>query len=288
LAGGRLPVHAGCQKGAQPRALQTPCAAGNVCRLGPLRRPMAGSTCGATMGRLASSASCAMPVWAARSYPKRVVSTCWRADGSRGSRGSRRKRMETPNSLHSARPRATKRLARFFEVNPAPASGFSIRMFLRTGIVRPAMGLRVCPQRELRFGYAYIVDRRTTERGGLHRGNVADDFGSVGSDWNGGITVGGSHPRASARRHTLPTKRSGQWAGDHRFLQERRDNGKLVERKRFAERQVDEFPATVLTGRRGIQARWELSSGAEPLARRPMRTAPGAIEKRISKGPRAS
>jgi hypothetical protein len=37
-------------------------------------------------------------------------------------------------------------LARFFDVNPAPDSGFSIRIFLRTGTVEPTMGLRVCPQ----------------------------------------------------------------------------------------------------------------------------------------------
>jgi len=31
-----------------------------------------------------------------------------------------------------------------------------------------------------------------------------------------------------------------------------------------------------------VKSRWELSSGAEPLARRPIRIAPGSIEKRIS------
>src|SRR5579884_4360210 len=54
--------------------------------------------------------------------------------------------MATPNSIHTASPRATKRLARFFDVNPAPDSGFSIRIFLRTGTVQPTIGLRVCPQ----------------------------------------------------------------------------------------------------------------------------------------------
>src|SRR5579885_668802 len=54
--------------------------------------------------------------------------------------------MATPNSIHTASPRATKRLARFFEVNPAPDSGFSIRIFLRTGTAEPTVGLRVCPQ----------------------------------------------------------------------------------------------------------------------------------------------
>jgi hypothetical protein len=50
-------------------------------------------------------------------------------------------------------------LARFFDVNPAPDSGFSIRIFLHTGTVEPAMGLRVCPQGELRIGGREFVSR---------------------------------------------------------------------------------------------------------------------------------
>jgi hypothetical protein len=55
-------------------------------------------------------------------------------------------RMETPGLTHSARPCATKRLARFFEVNRQSETGFSIRMFLHTVLVSAQVGLRVCPQ----------------------------------------------------------------------------------------------------------------------------------------------
>src|SRR5579885_3574391 len=67
--------------------------------------------------------------------------------------------MATPNSIHTASPRATNRLARFFDVNPAPDSGFSIRMFLRTGTVEPTVGLRVCPQGNCDSGARVCFER---------------------------------------------------------------------------------------------------------------------------------
>jgi len=46
----------------------SPCVAKNVCLLAPFRRPIPRATAGVIMGRFASSASCARPVFAARSY----------------------------------------------------------------------------------------------------------------------------------------------------------------------------------------------------------------------------
>ena len=54
---------------------RSPCVAKNVCLVAPFRRPIPRATAGAIMGRFANSASCAMPVCAARSYDQRVAST---------------------------------------------------------------------------------------------------------------------------------------------------------------------------------------------------------------------
>ncbi len=48
---------------------QSPRFARNMCRLAPFLLPKPKSTPGVTIGRLASSESCARPAWAARSYP---------------------------------------------------------------------------------------------------------------------------------------------------------------------------------------------------------------------------
>jgi hypothetical protein len=85
------------------------------------------------MGRFANSAICAMPVFAARSYDQRVWSTDFCTEAFRWSDWMNR--IETPACTHSARPWATKRLARFFDVNPHPDTGFSIRIFLRMALV---------------------------------------------------------------------------------------------------------------------------------------------------------
>jgi len=47
---------------------QNPCVTRNVCLLAPLRRPIPSATAGVIIGRFAKSASCAMPLFAARSY----------------------------------------------------------------------------------------------------------------------------------------------------------------------------------------------------------------------------
>lgn len=49
---------------------QSPGFARNVCRLAPFLLPKPKSTPGVTIGRWASSDSCARPAWAARSLPK--------------------------------------------------------------------------------------------------------------------------------------------------------------------------------------------------------------------------
>jgi hypothetical protein len=60
-------------------------------------------------------------------------------------------RIETPGSTHTARPWATKRLARFFVVNRQSETGFSIRMLLRIVLVSARGGLRVYPQESQRL-----------------------------------------------------------------------------------------------------------------------------------------
>jgi hypothetical protein len=112
---------------------QNPCVAKNVLLLAPFRRPNPRATAGEIMGRFANSAICAIPVFAARSYDQRVWSTDFCAEPCRWSDWMNR--METPACTHSARPCATKRLARFFDVNPHPDTGFSIRIFLRMALV---------------------------------------------------------------------------------------------------------------------------------------------------------
>jgi len=119
-----------------------------VCLLAPLLLPKPKSTPGEIIGRFASSESFARPVCAARSYQYRAAFADCCAERCRWSDWMNR--METPRSTHSARPCATNRLARFFVVNPQPATGFTIlTAFFRVGTILVLMsqsGLRVSPQ----------------------------------------------------------------------------------------------------------------------------------------------
>jgi hypothetical protein len=122
-----------------------PRAVKNVCRVAPLRRPIPRAAAGLTMGRCARLGSCAKPVPDARSYQYRVASTDFCAELCRWSGSTNR--MEALGSTHSARPCATKRLARFAEVKRQSETGFSIRMFLRTVLLSGPFGIAGMPAR---------------------------------------------------------------------------------------------------------------------------------------------